>query len=79
MLISWPQTYNYVDNYRPEPRFYILQNTAFFKIFIESFKICLEVNAIVLPLQPARLIRPAPAELPQDRNVARVGGCSGAM
>ena len=23
--------------------------------------------------------RPAPAELPQDRKVARVGGCSGAM
>ena len=25
------------------------------------------------------LIRPAPAELPQDRKVARVGGCSGAI
>ena len=25
------------------------------------------------------LVRPAPAKLPQDRNVARVGGCSGAM
>ena len=25
------------------------------------------------------LTRPAPAELPQDRKVARVGGCSGAM
>lgn len=28
---------------------------------------------------PAGLARPAPAELPQDRKVARVGGCSGAM
>ena len=27
----------------------------------------------------ASLIRPAPAELPQDRKVARVGGCSGAI
>jgi len=27
----------------------------------------------------AGLIRPAPAELPQDRKIARVGGCSGAM
>ena len=27
----------------------------------------------------AGLTRPAPAELPQDRKVARVGGCSGAM
>lgn len=25
------------------------------------------------------LIRPAPAESPQDRNVARVSGCSGAI
>jgi len=24
-------------------------------------------------------VRPAPAELPQDRKIARVGGCSGAM
>ncbi|MEY4292133.1 MAG: hypothetical protein RIQ61_510, partial [Bacteroidota bacterium] len=28
---------------------------------------------------PVGLIRSAPAELPQDRNVARVGGCSVAM
>ncbi len=27
----------------------------------------------------AGLARPAPAELPQDRKIARVGGCSGAM
>jgi len=39
----------------------------------------LHFSSIPLPLQPASLIRPAPAELPQDRNVARVGGCSGAM
>jgi hypothetical protein len=28
---------------------------------------------------PGKPARPAPAELPQDRKVARVGGCSGAM
>ena len=27
----------------------------------------------------ASLIRPAPAEFPQDRKVARVSGCSGAI
>lgn len=32
-----------------------------------------------LHLQPAGLTRPAPAESSQDRKVARVGGCSGAM
>ncbi len=30
-------------------------------------------------LQRVSLIRSAPAELPQDRKVARVGGCSGAI
>jgi hypothetical protein len=30
-------------------------------------------------LCPGKPARPAPAELPQDRKVARVGGCSGAM
>jgi hypothetical protein len=30
-------------------------------------------------LHGVSLVRPAPAELPQDRKVARVGGCSGAM
>ena len=30
-------------------------------------------------LQRVSLIRPAPTEFPQDRKVARVGGCSGAM
>ena len=32
-----------------------------------------------LLLHPGKSARPAPAELPQDRKVARVGGCSGAM
>jgi len=30
-------------------------------------------------LHPGKLIRPAPAEFPQDRKVARVGGRSGAI
>ena len=30
-------------------------------------------------LQRVSLIRPAPAELPQDRKIARVGSCSGAI
>jgi len=40
-----------------------------------------EINAkpFLLIFAPAGLARPAPAELPQDRKVARVGGCSGAM
>jgi hypothetical protein len=33
----------------------------------------------VVLLQRVSLIRPAPAELPQDRKVARVGSCSGAI
>jgi len=33
----------------------------------------------LLLLPGVSLIRPAPAELPQDRKVARVGGCSGAI
>jgi len=33
----------------------------------------------ILHLHPASLIRPAPTELPQGRNAARVGGCSGAI
>jgi len=32
-----------------------------------------------LLLRAAGLTRPAPAEPSQDRKVARVGGCSGAM
>jgi len=32
-----------------------------------------------LSLCRVSLVRPAPAEPPQDRKVARVGGCSGAM
>jgi len=34
----------------------------------------LQLPNIFLPLQRVSLIRPAPAELPQDRKVARVGG-----
>ena len=34
---------------------------------------------LVVLLHRASLVRPAPAELPQDWKVARVGGCSGAM
>ncbi len=37
------------------------------------------MSNILLPLPPGKPARPAPAELPQDRKVARVGGCSGAM
>ena len=36
-------------------------------------------RANLLIFAAAGLARPAPAELPQDRKVARVGGCSGAM
>lgn len=37
------------------------------------------IHCFAISLQPAGLTRPAPAEPPQDRKVARVGGCSGAM
>ncbi len=36
-------------------------------------------SAIFHTFALASLVRPAPAELPQDRKVARVGGRSGAM
>ena len=36
-------------------------------------------DKIILPLQWVSLIRPAPAESPQVRKEARVGGCSGAI
>jgi len=36
-------------------------------------------SQLLLSLPPGKPARPAPAELPQDRKVARVGGCSGAM
>jgi len=32
-----------------------------------------------IPLRRVSMVRPAPAELPQDRKVARVGGRSGAI
>jgi len=38
----------------------------------------LNTNFTFAPLR-ASLIRPAPGELPQVRNEARVAGCSGAM
>jgi hypothetical protein len=34
---------------------------------------------MLLPLRRVSLIRPAPAEPPQDRKVARVSSCSGAI
>lgn len=45
-------------------------STFFLRFLLQN----LDFQWIALPLQPASLIRPAPAELPQDRNVARVGG-----
>ena len=39
----------------------------------------LKVHIKLLLLYGVSPVRPAPAELPQDRKVARVGGCSGAI
>jgi hypothetical protein len=39
----------------------------------------LSISNLFILLRPGKSARPAPAELPQDRKVARVGGCSGAM
>jgi len=39
----------------------------------------LDIRSDILHLHPAGLTRPAPAESSQDRKVARVSGCSGAM
>ena len=41
--------------------------------------IILQDVLFVVLLLGVSLIRPAPAELPQDRKVARVGSCSGAI
>jgi hypothetical protein len=41
--------------------------------------IILNGSEIIVFLPGVSLIRPAPAELPQDRKVARVGSCSGAI
>jgi hypothetical protein len=41
--------------------------------------IILQDILFVVLLLRVSLIRPAPAELPQDRKVARVGSCSGAI
>ena len=43
------------------------------------FKIWKKLTGSAPIFAAAGLIRPAPAELPQDRKIARVGGCSGAM
>ncbi len=45
-------------------------------IFLKN--ILMELKRFLL-LQRVSLIRPAPTEIPQDRKVARVGGCSGAI
>ncbi len=39
----------------------------------------LVISEKITNFAPASLVRPAPAELPQDRKVARVGGRSGAI
>lgn len=51
-----------------------------FKIYvlIEAIYFASETKNITFAAR-ASLIRPAPTESPQDRKVARVGGCSGAM
>jgi len=59
----------------------------FDSIILKDFQIHTGMWTGVLPVTDflpnfvlrASLIRPAPAEFPQDRKVARVGGCSGAM
>ncbi len=53
----------------------ILSNTT--NVFARNF-VCLETD-ISLLLHLVSLVRPAPAEFPQDRKVARVGGRSGAI
>ena len=44
-----------------------------------NYIIILQAAPNIVFLQRVSLIRPAPAELPQDRKVARVGSCSGAI
>ena len=48
------------------------------KAFMEK-DFFLAAPIILVLLQRVSLVRPAPAELPQDRKVARVGGRSGAI
>jgi len=45
----------------------------------QNWIIILQFSRYFVLLYGVSLIRPAPAELPQDRKIARVGGCSGAM
>jgi len=49
------------------------------KQFLQDAIIILPHARKFVLLHRVSLIRPAPAELPQDRKVARVGGCSGAI
>jgi hypothetical protein len=58
---------NLYDDIEALEKFQVLNNKAVFR------------KGKALIFAPAGLIRPAPAELPQDRKIARVGGCSGAM
>ncbi len=45
----------------------------------DSERFFLAAHKKILLLRRVSLIRPAPAELPQDRKIARVGGRSGAI
>ena len=47
--------------------------------FWQIIKNILQASLKTVFLRGVSLIRPAPAELPQDRKVARVGSCSGAI
>jgi len=51
----------------------------FFKLNQQLFTFCFSLNLHSPIFAPAGLARPAPAELPQGGNAARVSGCSGAM
>jgi len=44
-----------------------------------NLKLLFTISNQPLHLQSAGLTRPAPAETPQGRNTARIGGCSGAL
>jgi len=54
-------------------------NVNWERLFHVITNIILQAIIKVVFLHRVSLIRPAPAELPQDRKVARVGSCSGAM
>ena len=60
--------------------YYLLNNLVIQrKEFMRIIQYILVQKKMFLLLPRVSLIRPAPAELPQDRKVARVGGCSGAI